>query len=84
MVNPISDDVKKIWDKSNLQAFMILSLSLQIFLVLFAPLRKRTTNMWLISLIWSAYLLADWAASFALGLISSRLLDISSGVNGDL
>ncbi|GMN50945.1 hypothetical protein TIFTF001_020099 [Ficus carica] len=75
MVIPISDDVKKIWDKCNLQAFMILSLSLQIFLVLFAPLRKRTTNLWLISLIWSAYLLADWAASFALGLISSRLQD---------
>lgn len=68
MVSLIPMDLKSIWEKWNILAFMKLSLSLQAFLILFAPLRQ-----WLISLIWSAYLLADWAASFAIGLILNSL-----------
>lgn len=68
---PIPKNWKQLWDKWDLRAFIILSLSLQTFLILFAPLRKRTARAWLIMPIWSAYLLADWAANFAVGLISN-------------
>ncbi|XP_048328999.2 uncharacterized protein LOC107406449 [Ziziphus jujuba] len=71
MVSAIPISVKRIWDEWNLRGSIILSLSLQTFLILFAPFRKRTENMSVILLIWSAYLLADWVANFAVGLISS-------------
>ncbi|PKI58536.1 hypothetical protein CRG98_021097 [Punica granatum] len=69
--NPIPEKVQKVWDEWNLRGFIILSLSLQAILILFAPFRKRTSNMFMIFLVWSAYLLADWAAAFAVGLISN-------------
>lgn len=62
--------VIKLWDTWNLRGVIILSLSLQTFLILFGTLRKRTANTAAIMFIWIAYLLADWAASFAVGLIS--------------
>ncbi|KAK4852436.1 hypothetical protein QYF36_024095 [Acer negundo] len=49
---------------------MLFSLSMQTFLILFAPLRKGTANKLIIMLLWSVYLLADWAANFAVGIIS--------------
>ena len=83
MVNLIPESLKSIWDNWNIQAFMILSLSLQTFLILFSSLRKRTTKVWLISLIWSAYLLADWAAAFAIGLISNSQTNIDNSSPGE-
>lgn len=62
---------KHVWDTWDLRGFIILSLSLQTFLILFAPLRKRTKSNWIVMPLWSAYLLADWAANFAVGLISN-------------
>ncbi|KAM5577196.1 hypothetical protein ABKV19_007843 [Rosa sericea] len=83
---PISKNVKKIWDQWNLRSFIILSLSLQTFLILFAPLRKRTSSKWVIVPIWLAYLLADWAANFAIGLIASSQTNTDEGSpeNGNL
>ncbi|POO02151.1 hypothetical protein TorRG33x02_019350 [Trema orientale] len=80
MYSLIPESLKSLWDKWNIQGFMMLSLSLQIFLVLFAPLRKRTTRAWLLSLVWSSYLLADWAASFAIGLISNSQSNINNNI----
>jgi hypothetical protein len=68
----MSNSIKKLYDEWSIQGFVLFSLLLQIILILFAPFRKRTGNVMVISLIWIAYLLADWAAIFALGLISSR------------
>ncbi|KAL5770510.1 hypothetical protein ACOSP7_014664 [Xanthoceras sorbifolium] len=75
MVNPIPENVKKIWDEWNIRGVILLSLSLQAILFLFASLRKTTANKLIILLIWSVYLLADWSAIFALGLISNSLGD---------
>ncbi|XP_062006881.1 uncharacterized protein LOC133724150 [Rosa rugosa] len=72
---PISDTLKKIWDKWNLRGIIILSLFLQVFLIFCAPLRKRTSSKWVIVPIWLSYLLADWAANFAIGLIASSQTD---------
>lgn len=70
---PIPEHWKTLWDRWDLRAFIFLSLFLQTFLVLVAPLRKRTSRSWIIMPLWSAYLLADWAANFAVGLISSSV-----------
>ena len=71
MVNLIPEHLKKIWDAWNIRGVILLSLSLQTILILFAPYRKRTPKKLMILLIWSAYLLADWAASFAIGHIAN-------------
>ncbi|KAK9949556.1 hypothetical protein M0R45_005073 [Rubus argutus] len=71
----VSNRVKKIWDEWNIRSFIILSLSLQTFLILCSPLRKRTSSKWVIVPVWLAYLLADWAANFAIGLIASSQTD---------
>ncbi|KAH0939308.1 hypothetical protein HID58_006769, partial [Brassica napus] len=70
MVNAIPKPIKDIWDAWSIRTTLIFSLSLQMFLIFFAPQRKRTSRKVLLSLIWSAYLLADWAANFAAGQIS--------------
>ena len=71
MVNIIPTVIKNFYDKWNVQGFILCSLSLQTILILFAPFRKRTGNVMVVWLIWSAYLMADWAANFAVGLISN-------------
>ncbi|XP_076952201.1 uncharacterized protein LOC143625861 [Bidens hawaiensis] len=68
---PIPPKWKRLWDTWDLRGFIILSLSLQTFLIFVAPFRKRTKNNWVIMPLWIAYLLADWAANFAVGLISN-------------
>ncbi|KAL0684929.1 hypothetical protein Bca4012_051777 [Brassica carinata] len=70
MVDAIPKPIKDIWDAWSIRTTLIFSLSLQSFLIFFAPQRKRTSRKVLLSLIWSAYLLADWAANFAAGQIS--------------
>ncbi|KAL4602399.1 hypothetical protein ACB092_10G050700 [Castanea dentata] len=71
MINPIPDRLKDIWDEWNIRAIILVSLSLQTILILFAPFRKRIPKKPVILLIWSSYLLADWAASFAIGHIAN-------------
>ena len=62
----ITNTVKNLWDSWNIRAVVLLSLALQVLLILLAPIRKRTTQRLWILFIWVSYLLADWAASFAL------------------
>ncbi|PWA63343.1 hypothetical protein CTI12_AA358040 [Artemisia annua] len=68
---PLPPKWKRLWETWDLRGFIILSLTLQTFLILFAPFRKRTNTNWIMMPLWSAYLLADWAANFAVGLISN-------------
>ncbi|CAF1919349.1 unnamed protein product [Brassica napus] len=68
MVDTIPKPIKDIWDAWSIRTTLIFSLSLQSFLIFFAPQRKRTSRKVLLSLIGSAYLLA--AANFAAGQIS--------------
>lgn len=68
---PIPEKWEQLWYTCDLRGFIILSLSLQTFMILVAPLRKRTKSNWIIMSLWSAYLLADWAANFAVALISN-------------
>ena len=71
MINPIPDRLKGVWDEWNIRGIILVSLSLQTILILFAPFRKRIPKKPVMLLIWSSYLLADWAASFAIGHIAN-------------
>ncbi|KAL5700154.1 hypothetical protein ACHQM5_025637 [Ranunculus cassubicifolius] len=77
-VNLIPENVQKLWDEWDIRLTVLFSLFLQIVLISFSSFRKRTANKGIIILVWSAYLVADWVAAFALGLISNKKDDDSS------
>ncbi|XP_030446679.2 uncharacterized protein LOC115669669 [Syzygium oleosum] len=63
-------EAKNLWMKLNLRGAILTSLSLQVFLIFFAPMRKRWSSWWFTTLMWSAYLVADSVAVYAFGLIA--------------
>ncbi|CAL5381069.1 unnamed protein product [Camellia sinensis] len=65
-------EIGKFWNAWDIQFFVLLSLSLQGFLVLSASYRKRATKKWVVTLISLAYFLAEWVTPYGLGLISNR------------
>ncbi|KAJ0247342.1 hypothetical protein HA466_0167680 [Hirschfeldia incana] len=69
MGNMFPPGLKKFWDKWNIRGVIMLSLFLQTILIFFAPSRKRTAKKLFLVLIWSAYVLADWSANYAVGQI---------------
>ncbi|GLT61476.1 hypothetical protein SLA2020_341790 [Shorea laevis] len=75
MVTVIPRSIKKTWDAWNIRGLLLFSLSLQALLILVSPYRKATKKSFVIFLVWSGYLLADWAANFAVGLISDSQSD---------
>ncbi|XP_073005274.1 uncharacterized protein [Typha latifolia] len=79
--------IRKVWSDWDIRAFILCSLFLQIILIFSGNLRKRNTSRWVSLTLWSAYLLADWVATFALGILSNNQDNTSSGPhkeNGDL
>ncbi|KAI4312897.1 hypothetical protein MLD38_037687 [Melastoma candidum] len=62
------------WIVWNIRGLMILSLSMQLLLAIISPVRRKTSNRWVILMIWAIYFLSDWAAIFAFGLISNARL----------
>ncbi|PON49266.1 hypothetical protein PanWU01x14_231410 [Parasponia andersonii] len=82
---PIPNNVTTLWDAWQLRACIIFSLFLQAFLTCFAPCRQRCQSRFFIFFLWSAYLLADWVAAVAIGLITQSQTDLceSNGTSGD-
>ncbi|XP_062115420.1 uncharacterized protein LOC133829677 [Humulus lupulus] len=66
----IPKKVKKLWDAWDLRLCIIISLSLQAFLLLLAPSRQRSRSNLLARSVWASYLLADWIAAVAIGQIT--------------
>ncbi|XP_030471714.2 uncharacterized protein LOC115689720 [Syzygium oleosum] len=62
--------ISNLWNKWNIRGIVILSLSLQVFLILCAPLRKKIAKSHVVFLLWLTYLMANWVATFGIGLIS--------------
>ncbi|KAF8029702.1 hypothetical protein BT93_E2205 [Corymbia citriodora subsp. variegata] len=62
--------ISDLWNKWNIHGYVLLSLSLQVFLILFAPCRKKIANRNIVFLLWLAYLMADSIAIYGIGLIS--------------
>ncbi|KAH7854431.1 hypothetical protein Vadar_013761 [Vaccinium darrowii] len=67
------------WQTWDLRVVILVSLGLQILLIFVAPLRKRVSRAWITMPIWSAYLLADVMANFAVGLISNSQGMVENG-----
>uniref|UniRef100_A0A0E0E6U9 DUF4220 domain-containing protein n=1 Tax=Oryza meridionalis TaxID=40149 RepID=A0A0E0E6U9_9ORYZ len=57
---------------------VLLSLLLQVILIFVGPMRKRTSQPVPRFAIWACYLLADWVADLALGLLLNNLGNIGS------
>ncbi|KAH7853230.1 hypothetical protein Vadar_000291 [Vaccinium darrowii] len=71
------------WDSWGLRVVILISLGLQILLIFLAPLRKRVSTARITVPIWGAYLLADYMAIFAVGLISYSQGCVTSGPYAD-
>ncbi|KAF7152177.1 hypothetical protein RHSIM_Rhsim01G0022600 [Rhododendron simsii] len=69
-MDPIPLWLRRLWDAWDLRALVLLSFTLQIILSIFGDRRKYISSMWINVLVWSAYLMADWVATVALGKLS--------------
>ncbi|XVF52071.1 hypothetical protein PTKIN_Ptkin04bG0235400 [Pterospermum kingtungense] len=63
--------IKGVWEVWNIRGAILFSLLLQVLLIFVAPIRRSSRRKIGILLIWLAYLVADAAANFAVGLISN-------------
>ncbi|XP_062182077.1 uncharacterized protein LOC133886368 [Phragmites australis] len=61
---------------------VLLSLVFQVVLIFAGPLRKRSSSAFIRFVIWSCYLLADWVADLALGLLLNNMGNIGGGGGG--
>ncbi|KAF4352700.1 hypothetical protein G4B88_009774 [Cannabis sativa] len=64
------DKVQKLWDVWNLRGSIMVSLLIQFLLITLGRFRQTCKSSILHTIIWTAYLLADWVAAFAIGLIT--------------
>ncbi|KAF7154107.1 hypothetical protein RHSIM_Rhsim01G0023200 [Rhododendron simsii] len=69
-MDPIPTWVRTLWDTWDLRVLVLLSFTLQLILSLFGSRRKYISSVWISVLVWSAYLMADWVATVALGKLS--------------
>ncbi|KAF7097744.1 hypothetical protein CFC21_099533 [Triticum aestivum] len=66
---------QQLWNQWEIQCLVLASFSLQVFLLFFSGMRKRRRSSALSLLLWIAYLLADYAATFTLGRLTLHLDD---------
>ncbi|KAH0982349.1 hypothetical protein GBA52_009526 [Prunus armeniaca] len=69
------ESVRKIWNKWELRAMVLISLSLQAILILIGSWRKHSTSNILRIVLWLAYLSADSVATVSLGILSNNQED---------
>ncbi|TXG68355.1 hypothetical protein EZV62_003290 [Acer yangbiense] len=67
--------LRKIWNEWEVRGLILVSLILQIFLIMFGSRRKFTSSVKVRILVWSAYLIADSVATFALGNLANSQAD---------
>ncbi|KAH7833495.1 hypothetical protein Vadar_006891 [Vaccinium darrowii] len=70
MMDLIPSWVQTLWNLWNVRILVLISLILQFILSIFGNRRKYISSVWFSVLIWSAYLMADWVATVALGKLS--------------
>ncbi|TXG68400.1 hypothetical protein EZV62_003335 [Acer yangbiense] len=70
-----SKRIINLWNKCEVRVMILLSLILQIILIIFSNRRKVTARIWIKIIVWSAYLIADWVATVALGNLASTIKD---------
>ncbi|KAL8128750.1 hypothetical protein V2J09_017905 [Rumex salicifolius] len=69
----VPDKVRNRWKEWQPRVLVISSLALQIALILSGKRRKYSGIIWFRFFVWSTYLLADWVATLALGVIANNL-----------
>ncbi|VYS48150.1 unnamed protein product [Arabidopsis thaliana] len=84
MGDGMANGLKDLWGKWNIRGLVTLSLVLQTILIFLSPNRKRTDQGFFCFIIWSAYLLANWAAEYAVGQISKTQGQRLQPKNNDL
>jgi len=67
MLKNFPEEVINLWNNGEIRGMVLLSLLLQTILIVFGSRRKTAARIWIRILVWSAYLLADSVATFALG-----------------
>ncbi|XP_059285795.1 uncharacterized protein LOC132039305, partial [Lycium ferocissimum] len=75
LIEVFPDNVKEVWKEWEVEVLILVSLTLQIVLILFGKRRQCVARLWIRLILWTAYLLADWVATVALGVISQNTLD---------
>ncbi|KAM4110700.1 hypothetical protein ACJW30_05G011600 [Castanea mollissima] len=78
-----SPSLRNLWKDWELRILVLLSLVLQIVLIFIGNRRKYTRRTWIRIVVWCAYLMADWVATVALGVISNNLGDIMNSSGKD-
>lgn len=68
-------NAQQFWNEWEIQCLVLASFSLQVFLHFFSSIRKGNTSRLLSSLLWLAYLLADYVATFTLGRLTLHVDD---------
>nr|XP_018681679.1 PREDICTED: uncharacterized protein LOC103980628 [Musa acuminata subsp. malaccensis] len=63
---------RQAWNDWDLRSFILMSLTLQMILIFSGSHRNHVVSRWISFILWSAYLLADWVATFALGIFSNN------------
>ncbi|KAL3719153.1 hypothetical protein ACJRO7_004153 [Eucalyptus globulus] len=74
-ITTILAEARNLSMKFNLRGAILTRLSLQVFLIFFAPMRKRWSNRWFRTLMWLAYLVADSVAIYAFGLLAKAQIN---------
>ncbi|CAN6242359.1 unnamed protein product [Urochloa humidicola] len=59
-----------LWNEWGIQILVLVSFALQVFLLIFGGIRRRSSSTVLMFFLWSAYLLADSTAIYTLGHLS--------------
>ncbi|KAG2698124.1 hypothetical protein I3760_07G135200 [Carya illinoinensis] len=72
IVQVFPEPVRKLWNDWELRIMVLISLTLQMLLIVMGNRRKYNPGTWLRFSIWSAYLMADWVATVALGVLSNK------------
>ncbi|KAH8486580.1 hypothetical protein H0E87_025548 [Populus deltoides] len=77
MLKNFPEEVINLWNNGEIRGMVLLSLLLQTILIVFGSRRKTAARIWIRILVWSAYLLADSVATFALGNLARSQRDSS-------
>ncbi|KAJ4717080.1 DUF594 family protein [Melia azedarach] len=74
----LPEELTTLWMEWGIRFAIFLSLCLQFTLAIFGPRRKYIAKSWIKILVWSAYVIADWLPTYALGVLFGY-----QGVSGD-
>ncbi|KAK1416502.1 hypothetical protein QVD17_32293 [Tagetes erecta] len=81
LIEVFPDHVRKEWNRWEIRGLVVFSLTLQVSLICSGDRRKYIARRRIRIFIWCAYLLADWVATVALGLLVDRQGNSNSSVN---